>query len=461
MTAPIQDLIVVLPGILGSTLAKDGKLIWAPSAGAILQAITTMGQSIKTMELPEGVGDEHPDDGVLPVDLMPDLHILPGLWSANIGYDALLNWLRSKFHLIVAPQDDPNRFANLLPIPYDWRLSNRYNGRRLKSIVEPALEKWRSQHPTMANAKVTFICHSMGGLVARWYIDREGGAEITHKLITLGTPHRGAFNALEQLVNGAHVGLGPFAWKLTRFARSLPSLYQLLPEYACIETSQGLAKTTETQVPELAASRIDDAMRFHAELDEALVHDYDFHPIVGFRQPTKTTARFEHGHVVPVYTIEGHDEGGDGTVPRLAATPARFRPDHPTIRSVAERHGALQSNRTVLDELEFVLGARSEPYRVGGQVGISVTVEELIMCGEPLVLSATPSDGSRTRLCATVTSEAGRKFASVQLEPSRPATIDQLPPGGYTITVGAVGTAATRLAPVTCSILVWDTQVNP
>jgi hypothetical protein len=38
-----QDLVVVLPGILGSTLAKDGKLVWAPSAGSVLQAIGLLG----------------------------------------------------------------------------------------------------------------------------------------------------------------------------------------------------------------------------------------------------------------------------------------------------------------------------------------------------------------------------------------------------------------------------------
>lgn len=284
----MRDLIVVLPGILGSTLAQDDQLIWAPSAGAVLRAIATLGQSLKELELPDGIGDEHPDDGVQPVGLMPDLHVLPGLWSANIGYDALLHWLRSRFHLIEAPQDDPDRFANLLPIPYDWRLSNRYNARRLKSLVEPALEKWRSQNSAFEEAKVVFICHSMGGLVARWYIDREGGAEITRKLITLGTPHRGALNALEKLVNGVPVGLGPLALKLTRFARSLPSLYQLLPEYACIEAPSGLVKTTETPVPDLPAHMIDDAMRFHSQLDETQANAYDLHPIVGFRQPTKT-----------------------------------------------------------------------------------------------------------------------------------------------------------------------------
>lgn len=34
--------------------------------------------------------------------------------------------------------------------------------------------------------------HSMGGLVARWFIEREGGNEIVQHLVTLGTPHAGS-----------------------------------------------------------------------------------------------------------------------------------------------------------------------------------------------------------------------------------------------------------------------------
>ncbi|NCA71232.1 MAG: hypothetical protein EOM91_14235 [Sphingobacteriia bacterium] len=454
----LDDLIVVLPGIMGSTLAKDGRVVWAPSAGAVLRAIATFGRNLEALTLPDGIGDDHPEDGVEALGLMPDLHILPGIWSAQIGYSGLLDWLQSRFHLIQAPLDNPDRFANFVPFSYDWRLSNRYNARRLKAVVEPALEKWRSQDPSLREAKVTFICHSMGGLVARWYIEREGGAEITRKLITLGTPHRGALIALETLVNGAAVGLGPLAPRITRLARSLPSLYQLLPEYACIETADGLAKTTETALPELTTAMVADAMRFHTDLDAQQSDSYDFHPIVGFRQPTKTTAELHRGWVRAFETIEGNDEGGDGTVPRLAATPARWRPDNPAIRSAAERHGSLQSNRGVLDELEFVLGARAEPYKAAGMTALSVRIDDIALASQPIPVKAATADGSRFALLALVRDEVGREVARLSLTPGEPHTLSPLPPGGYSIDISGVGTAAHRIAPVKCPLLVWDAE---
>jgi len=81
----IHDLVVVLPGILGSTLARDGHLLWAPSPGAVWRAIASFGACLKGLTLPAGLGDGHPGDGVEPVALMPDLHLLPGLWTANMA----------------------------------------------------------------------------------------------------------------------------------------------------------------------------------------------------------------------------------------------------------------------------------------------------------------------------------------------------------------------------------------
>lgn len=41
--------------------------------------------------------------------------------------------------------------------------------------------------------KVDIIAHSMGGLIARWAIEKKGYAKYVDDLITLGTPHQGNY----------------------------------------------------------------------------------------------------------------------------------------------------------------------------------------------------------------------------------------------------------------------------
>jgi pimeloyl-ACP methyl ester carboxylesterase len=43
--------------------------------------------------------------------------------------------------------------------------------------------------------RVHVIAHSMGGLIARYYVQRLGGDERVHTLVTLGTPHSGSLHA--------------------------------------------------------------------------------------------------------------------------------------------------------------------------------------------------------------------------------------------------------------------------
>ena len=149
-----------------------------------------------------------PRDGVEPAGLMPDLHVLPGIWTPVKGYDLLLTRLRSLGYRERQPGPGAPP-GNLLPSPTTGGCRTATTASGWPRIVEPALERWRAQGGPYADARVVFVCHSMGGLVARWYIEQCGGAEVTRKLITLGTPYRGAARALDQLVNGAHHGLGP------------------------------------------------------------------------------------------------------------------------------------------------------------------------------------------------------------------------------------------------------------
>ena len=43
--------------------------------------------------------------------------------------------------------------------------------------------------------RIDLVCHSLGGLVARVYVQQLGGARRVDRCITLGTPHRGTYNA--------------------------------------------------------------------------------------------------------------------------------------------------------------------------------------------------------------------------------------------------------------------------
>jgi triacylglycerol lipase len=43
--------------------------------------------------------------------------------------------------------------------------------------------------------RIDLVCHSLGGLVARVYLQELGGARRVDRCITLGTPHRGTYNA--------------------------------------------------------------------------------------------------------------------------------------------------------------------------------------------------------------------------------------------------------------------------
>ncbi|MCP5057304.1 MAG: alpha/beta fold hydrolase [bacterium] len=52
--------------------------------------------------------------------------------------------------------------------------------------------------------RVTIVGHSMGGLAARWYVQRMGGDARVDRIVTLATPHRGTYlasNAPTALLN--------------------------------------------------------------------------------------------------------------------------------------------------------------------------------------------------------------------------------------------------------------------
>lgn len=453
---PFADVIVVLPGIMGSTLKLDDDIVWGPSGGALLRAVRTLGRNLKDLTVPQDARDG-PDPRVEAVAVMPDLHVLPGIWTVNLGYTTLLSWLRRTFALVPAHDGGPP--GNLLEFPYDWRLSNRYNGEQLEARVTPVLDRWRNQGGRFTHARVVLIGHSMGGLIARWYLQRCGGAEVVSKLITLGTPYRGSLKALDQLANGVRKGPWPFRVNLSAFARSMPSAYQLLPEYSCIETDGGLKKITDTTLPQAVDPELaKDAMLFHSQLDSSPVAGYSTYLLTGRRQRTATTATVAGNVLTPVDTIEGVNEAGDGTVPTVGSVPYGMTPDDPSLFFVAEHHGALQSNHGVFDQIEGILTARTVAHKGYEDVTVDVAVPDVLDLGEDLVVRA-QAIGDWAPLDAIVTDESGVTVDRQRLSAADGelrTTFSGLAPGGYTVVVRGAGTAVARVQEVTSSVVIWD-----
>ncbi len=461
-SAAADDLVVVVPGIMGSTLIRDGHEVWSTSQGAILRAIWRLGRSIKELALPPGLGDDDPKDGVAAGRLLPDFHGLPGLFTVSVGYEALVR--RVEAVLRAATSTPPGEAVpNLFAFPYDWRLSNRLNGRRLAAAVGVKLDALRATGGRFSEARVTFVCHSMGGLIARWYVQREGGHSVTRRIITVGTPHRGSLKSLDELVNGVRRGVGPLGRDLTAFGRSLPSAYQLLPEYACIDCAGALTKTVEVSLPRLDPALVADGMRFFDELNAEDNPEARVVPIVGIKQPTRTTARLTRDSITALETYEGADERGVETGPLLSATPRTMAPDDDAVHRVAERHGSLPGNPTILDELEGALTAKRVVRRAARAADVGVRVAEHLRDGEPVVVEAT-ADEPGLPLVAVLRPIDGGSPQSLRMAPGEGpwnrAAFPPPSPGGYTLSVGGAGPTSARVTRVTAPLLVWPQEVG-
>ena len=66
-----------------------------------------------------------------------------------------------------------------------------FNARSTRSVESLALELKRRVDTDVRGGRISLVCHSMGGLVARYYLQQLGGARRVTDLVTLGTPHRG------------------------------------------------------------------------------------------------------------------------------------------------------------------------------------------------------------------------------------------------------------------------------
>ena len=349
----LNDMVVLLPGITGSVLQKDGKDVWAISGQAAWGWLRSLGNSLQELALK---GDD--PGGIVATRVMPDAHVVPGLVKID-GYSATAKMVTETFDIVPGSIWDA-RPANFIEFPYDWRLDNRINAQRLAELVSDRLPRWR-QHTGNNDARVIFLAHSMGGLVVRYFLEVLGGWRDCRALITFGTPYRGSLNALNFLANGYK----RLFTDLSEVMRSFPSMYQLLPIYRTLRIGEDYVRVAEAaSIPGIDRTRAEDALAFHREIEakvdehrkdrDYLDKGYVIVPVVGTRQPTLQSAVLAGGRVTAGAELPGWIDpllaDGDGTVPRASAIPIELS-DAYRDSFVPERHGSLQCNRSVLDDV--------------------------------------------------------------------------------------------------------------
>ncbi|HVY30809.1 MAG TPA: hypothetical protein VHB79_29825 [Polyangiaceae bacterium] len=172
--------LVLVPSVLGTRLV-DGHGRGGWSSTAELYGLA-----------PSGRHDElHPDG------LLEGFTVVPRLWSYDT-YGGLVRYLERVGGYA--------RGKSLFVLGYDWRKGVADAAAQLEDLVDRV--SGRSQEP------VDLLGVSSGGLVARYFLSkgsagRTGGAQRQalqqriRRLVCVGTPQRGTFNALDVLANGS------------------------------------------------------------------------------------------------------------------------------------------------------------------------------------------------------------------------------------------------------------------
>jgi hypothetical protein len=368
---------VLVPGIMGSELRLGNELIWP---GPFVNLLLPYRQMDKLL-----------DPNLTATDVIRR-------YAFSTQYQALINDLdtlgfREKDH-------------TLFVFPYDWRKANELAAAGLADLLDRVVEFQG------INAEISLVAHSMGGLVSRYYLesgkfsDRPGFARV-RRLLTLGTPHRGAPLALIRILGQEKVlWLSADQVRVAANDPRYPAVYQLLPPpaevFAWNDAPAADLAGLNPYDPEvrralgLSDSNAESARAFYAALDLARRPGHvRYFCFSGTQQTTIAFAAFTpDGAGYRVRRVE-RDSGGDGTVPFWSST-------LPGIQSLAVggEHSVIYKDRELRRTLAYLLGRAGQlgplPFDLAGPPppDFDVTVRDRVVePGRAVRLVLTPRHG--------------------------------------------------------------------
>jgi pimeloyl-ACP methyl ester carboxylesterase len=229
--------LILIPGLSGSELrhSETKERVW----------FKTFKSKSEDLRLPLQADSTKMHDKLIATDVLREVKL--GIFPGVDIYGGFIKAMQLRGGYTEEKFDAPSADGyqdSLYVFAYDWRLDNVENARLLIKKLE-ALRK----HFNKPNLKFDIVAHSMGGIISRYaamYGDSDvldgkdefhptwAGSRYFDKIIMIGTPHEGAANALNSLINGFALGGMridlPFVQDTSKYlVFSVPASFQLLP----------------------------------------------------------------------------------------------------------------------------------------------------------------------------------------------------------------------------------------
>ena len=279
-----QPVVYIVPGIMGSHLAESGNRIW-------LQLLALARGGIANLQIA--------NTNIRPHSIV------------SMAYGDLVKYLSATHEVI--------------PFPYDWRISILSEADRFGQVINAKLEETRE-----TKQPIRIIAHSMGGLITRAMISQcpdvweKIGERDGSRFIMLGTPNRGA-HKIPRLILGQEKTLRMLAMldfrnspaRLLEVISRFPGVLQLLPmddelwDFLDANTWNKFPSTGRFSWVKPLQKDLDEAKKFHAVLNARKITPQD--PILyvaGFAEGAPMRVDLaDNGEII----FRGTNEG-DGTV---------------------------------------------------------------------------------------------------------------------------------------------------
>jgi len=255
---PLRNPVIVIPGFLGTKL-KDtdtGEIVWG---------------KFKGNEIIKGFSNKQLKDLSHPIDYKRSLKEMKGNVKAfkllervkvvvlgvqfEVAAYSDMMYILNEGGYVQKEQlkEKKGKIESLFTFYYDWRRDNVETAAKLHKFILGKRKYLQQQYEKVYGVKnydikFDIIAHSMGGLIARYYLrygdqdipkmDRDGdsslpkldwrGAKYVDRLFVVGTPNAGYLDACMELINGLQINPRLPAYPPAVIG-TFPSYYQMMP----------------------------------------------------------------------------------------------------------------------------------------------------------------------------------------------------------------------------------------